>query len=344
MKAMLLTGIHQMEMFDVPTPEIKNDTDVLIRIATVGVCGSDVHYYNNGRIGDQVVKFPFALGHECSGIVEKVGSSVSRVKQGDRIAIDPAMPCWECAQCKAGRFHTCLKTRFLGCPDQADGCLSEYIVMPETSCFLIGSNLTLDDAALSEPLSIGVYAVKLSQIKPDMDIAILGAGPIGNSVMVAATAKNAGKIFITDKLDYRVDFARSGAYWAGNPDKVDVTAAVKEAEPLLLDIVYECCGKQDAINQAVTLLKPGGKLMLIGIPEEDEIAIPIAEVRRKEICIQNVRRQNESIHDTLDILNSGKYNVGRWATHRFKLSESKKAFDLVAGYKDGVIKAMIDIS
>jgi L-iditol 2-dehydrogenase len=345
MKAMQLTGIRQMKMFDVPAPELIYDTDVLIRMTTVGVCGSDVHYYTTGRIGDQVVKYPFTVGHEGAGIVDKVGKAVTRVKPGDRVAIDPAMPCWQCDQCKSGRFHTCRKLRFLGCPGQAEGCLSEYIVMPETSCFPISEALSPDDAALSEPLTIGVYAVKLSQAQPGMNIGILGCGPIGLSVMTALSVHRPGKIFVTDKLDYRLDFARrSGAFWAGNPGKTDIASAVKELEPFMLDMVFECCGQQEAIDQAITLLKPGGKLMLIGIPEVDQLIFPINDMRRKEICIQNVRRQNESVHDCLDLLHSVKAQVRSWATHRFTLGQAKEAFDLVAGYKDGVIKAMIDIS
>ena len=154
MKAMRLTGISKMEMFEVPDPKITNDTDVLIRMTNVGVCGSDVHYYVSGKIGDQVVAYPFTVGHEGAGIVEKIGIAVKHVKPGDRIAIDPAMPCWQCDQCKAGRSHTCRKLRFLGCPGQAEGCLSEYIVMPETSCFLIKRFRCLIIQRLMKPFCI----------------------------------------------------------------------------------------------------------------------------------------------------------------------------------------------
>jgi L-iditol 2-dehydrogenase len=129
MKSAKLTGIREIELLEVPDPKIINSTDVLIKMTTVGVCGSDMHYFTTGRIGDQVVAYPFTIGHEGAGIVENVGSDVTRVKPGDRIAIDPAMPCGQCDQCKAGRSHTCRKLRFLGCPGQAEGCLSEYIVI-----------------------------------------------------------------------------------------------------------------------------------------------------------------------------------------------------------------------
>ena len=150
MKSMMLTGIRQIEMKKFPTPQIVNDNDVLIKMKTVGVCGSDIHYYTTGKIGVQVVKYPYPVGHEGSGIVEKIGSKVKHVKVGDRIAIEPAMACGECDQCKAGRPHTCRKLRFLGCPGQADGLLSEYLVMPEHCCIPIAKTLSLDEAVISE--------------------------------------------------------------------------------------------------------------------------------------------------------------------------------------------------
>jgi L-iditol 2-dehydrogenase len=162
MNTMMLTGIRQMDMQQTPDPIIINPTDVKIRMKVLGVCGSDIHYYVNGKIGKQVVKYPFPVGHEGAGEVVEIGSGVSRVKPGDRVAIEPAMPCWKCDQCLAGRPHTCRNLKFLGCPGQADGCLSDYIVMPETSCFRIPDTMSWDEAAISEPLAIGVYAVRQS--------------------------------------------------------------------------------------------------------------------------------------------------------------------------------------
>ena len=142
-------------MMEVATPEITNPNDVLIQMKTVGVCGSDVHYYETGQIGSQVVDYPFAVGHEGAGVVVAVGTAVTRVKPGDRIAIEPAMPCGACDQCLTDRAHTCRALRFLGCPRQAEGCLSEYIVMPEGSCFTVSATTSFDEAAISEPLAIG---------------------------------------------------------------------------------------------------------------------------------------------------------------------------------------------
>jgi len=343
MKTMMLTGIREMEMQETPDPVIVNPTDVKIKMKILGVCGSDIHYYVNGKIGKQIVKYPFPVGHEGAGEVVAVGSSVTLVKPGDRIAIEPAMPCWKCDQCIAGRPHTCRNLKFLGCPNQADGCLSEYIVMPETSCFKIPDTMSWDEAAISEPLAIGVYAVRQSIDMQGKKVGILGFGPIGMSVMLPALAKGADKIYVTDKIEGRLAKSRQvGAAWAGNPDNEDVVAEILKLEPAGLDVVFECCGQQSAMDQAVDLLKPGGKIMIVGIPESDKWSFSVDKLRHKEITIGNVRRQNHSLEETLDLLAHEKVDVKPMATHRFNFADTKAAFDLVAGYKDGVMKAMID--
>jgi L-iditol 2-dehydrogenase len=343
MKAMMLTGIRKMEMKNIPDPVLKNDDDVLIKMSVVGVCGSDIHYYVAGRIGSQVVQYPFPVGHEGAGIVVKTGRSVTRVKAGDRIAIEPAMPCWECDQCKAGRHHTCRKLRFLGCPGQADGCLTEYIVMPETSCIKIDDRLSLDEAVISEPLAIGVYTVRKSIPMPGARIGILGSGPIGMSVLLAARAEGCDFIYMTDKLDGRLKVVKkAGATYAGNVDEQEVVKEILKLEPLMLDAVFECCGQQEAFDQAFELLKPGGKLVIVGIPEFDYWKVPADVTRRKEITIQNIRRQVDCTEEALHSMTTGKIDVHLMATHRFSFSETPRAFDMVAGYEEGVMKAMIE--
>ena len=345
MNTFVLTGIKKMEQREIATPRITGECDVLLRVAVVGVCGSDVHYFNTGRIGSQVVRYPFTVGHECAAIVEKVGSGVTRVKPGDRVAVEPAMSCWSCDQCLEGRPHTCRKLRFLGCPGQADGCLSEFIVMPETSCFSIPATMTLEQAALSEPLSIGVYAVKLSEIGRDARIGILGSGPIGMSVFLAARAAGASAIYMTDRLDARLKVARAaGATWAGHFSNEDIEAVIAKAEPHLLDTVFECCGQQEAVDQAVSLLKPGGKLMMVGIPTVDRVSLMIDVARRKELCFQNVRRQNHCLQEALDLIAGKVTPVDFMVTHRFAFKDTLAAFNLVDEYRDGVVKAMVRLA
>jgi len=283
------------------------------------------------------------VGHEGAGIVVETGKDVKRVKPGDAIAIEPAMPCWECDQCLSGRHHTCRRLRFLGCPGQAEGCLMEYIVMPEESCFPLSGRLTSDHGAISEPLAIGVYAVKKSGGVKGLDIGILGYGPIGMSVMLAAKADGAGSFTVTDKIQPRLAIAlKEGATSLFNPLEEDFTAMLKQHHPFGLDVVFECCGQQEAFDQAVEILKPGGRLVVVGIPEFDRWSMNVELTRRKEISLQFIRRQVDCVETALTQMENGQIDVSNMVTHRFPLSATKEAFDLVAAYSDGVMKAMID--
>ena len=343
MKAMMLTGIRKIEMRDIPEPSLVNSNDVKIRMSVLGICGSDIHYYTKGQIGTQKVQYPFTVGHEGAGVVVAVGNSVKRVKPGDKIAIEPAMPCWNCDQCLSGRHHTCRKLRFLGCPGQAEGCLMEYIVMPETSCFPLSDKLTPDHGSISEPLAIGVYAVKKSGEVKDLNIGIFGFGPIGMSVMLAARANGVGKIYVSDLIDERLIISRKeGSALSLNPSKVNIVSKILINEPLGLDLAFECCGKQEAFDQAIELLKPGGKLIVVGIPEFDLWSMNVETTRRKEISLQFIRRQVNCVEDALEMMKDGSVSIENMVTHRFPLVRTKEAFDLVADYKDGVMKAMID--
>jgi len=344
MKAAVLTGIRQMELQDVPDPKIEKDTDVLLKIEKVGVCGSDVHYYETGRIGSQVVQFPFIVGHECAATVAAVGRGVTSVKVGDPVVVEPAVSCHDCPQCNQGRENTCFNLRFLGTPGQGDGCLCEYVVMPEECCLPTGGKITIEQGVLCEPLAIAVYAVKRSQAAAGADVAMLGAGPIGLSCLVSAKAEGVGACYMTEKIPERVETARrGGATWVGNPLEEDIVAAILEQKPLGMDVVYECAGQQETIDQAIELLKPGGRLMLIGIPREDRISLSIDKIRRKEVTIVNVRRQNKCTQAAIDLLASGKADVDFMVTHRFGMEQTRDAFELVAEYQDGVVKAMVQM-
>jgi len=343
MKAVKLTGIRTLEMREVADPVISSPKDVKIKMKVVGVCGSDIHYYTQGNIGSQKVTFPFTLGHEGAGTVVETGNSVTRVKPGDIVAIEPAMPCWECDQCRAGRHHTCRKLRFLGCPRQAEGCLSEYIVMPEESCFVLPSNLNHEHGAISEPLSIGIYSVLKSGLKGNENIGIIGYGPIGMSVMLAAKEKGIEKIYVSDKIDERLKIASAeNSLLSLNPLKTDIVKDIMDREPTGLDIVFECCGQQEAIDQAVNLMKPGGKIIIVGIPEFEKWSLNVENTRRRELMIQFIRRQLDCVEPAIESMAEYRIDVSRMVTHRFPFEKTADAFSLVAAYGDGVMKAMIE--
>lgn len=348
MKVIYLTQLAKLEIGESEKPEIVNPKDILVKMKSVGVCGSDIHYFQHGRIGDQIVQFPYVEGHEGSGVVEAVGPEVRKFKAGDRVVIDPAIFCGHCNQCKAGRFHTCFNLKFLGTPASEthaglDGCLREYIVMPEASLFHLPEQFDFEDGALFEPLTIGYYAVELGQLKAGQTIAILGTGPIGLSVMSAAQYKNPQAIYTTELLPYRLELAhKMGAKASFNSNEVDSVKEIIKQEPEGVDVVFECAGQQETIDQAIKLLKPGGILVLVGIPQENRISIDLNFARRKEIRIQNVRRQNDCTQLTIDAVVKHQTNLSPFKTHRFIPEQAQEAFELVQNYRDGVVKAFIN--
>ncbi len=343
MRRIELTGIREMTVFEREVPELKEPGDVLLKILSVGVCGSDIHYYTTGRIGSQVVAYPYAVGHECSAQVEAVGENVEGLQPGDVVAVDPAVSCGTCDQCRAGRSHTCRNLVFMGCPGQVPGCLSDYYVMPARSCYRVPQGMEPDVAALVEPLSIGIYALKLSGVREGERIAILGLGPIGLSVLAAARQLGIRDILVTEKRPYRLSAAKRMASVQGYLVDHNGNGIAPEAFGQY-DAVFECCGQQDALDRGCDLLRPGGKLMVVGIPQVDRISFSPDILRRHELCVQHVRRQNECVNPAIELVQQASDIAEIMITHRFDFSQTREAFDLVADYRDGVIKAMIHVN
>jgi L-iditol 2-dehydrogenase len=345
MKAAYFTGLRELEIRDAPEPKLQRPGDVVLRIDRVGVCGSDVHYYLDGRIGDQIVEYPATIGHECSGTVVEVGPAVEHLRPADRVAVDPAMVCGECDQCRGGRPNTCRKLQFMGCPGEALGALAEYRVLPGGNCFAIPEGMTLDQAALVEPLSVGLHAVRLGEVRPDVRIAVLGAGPIGLSVLLCAKAHGSCMVYMADLIDERLTVARQcGADWTGNADHGDATAEIAQQQPRGLDLVFECSGDPACIDEGQRLLRPGGTLVLVGIPPVEQVGFDPHVMRRKELCFQNVRRQIGCVGPVIRMIGRRQIDPAPLLTHRFPLTRIREAFELVAGYRDGVVKALIDVS
>lgn len=342
MKIARLSGIKRFEITEVPIPRLKKGW-VLIRMHSVGVCGSDIHYFSEGKIGDQIVKYPFSVGHECAGVVARIGSGIKNLKPGMRVAIDPAMPCGKCYLCKMGQENICLSMKFLGCPGQAEGSLSEYIAMPEENCIKMPASMSFDEAVMTEPLAIAIHAVHLSKIKKGENVAILGSGPIGLLTMMTAIEYGAGKTFSTDIIPERVAFAKKmGATKSFNYRTDNIVSEVKKATGGRgVDIVFECAGEQETLDQAIEILRPGGRLMIVGIPSVERISFIAIKIRRHEITIQNVRRQNRNVEEAVKLAGRKKLNTGRLVTHHFPFEKVGDAYDLVSRYADGVIKAMI---
>ena len=345
MKIAYFTGPRELGIEDAAEPELNRDNDVLLRIDRVGVCGSDVHYFLRGRIGDQQIEYPATIGHECSGTVIEVGRNVERLRAGDRVAVDPAISCGECDQCTAGRVNTCRNLQFMGCPGEAPGALAEYYVLPEKNCLPIPEGMTLDQAVLSEPLSIALHAVRIGEVYPTARVAVLGAGPIGLGVLLCAKATAPCTVYVTDLIDQRLSVARQcGADWTGNAKTENITAAIAEREPRGLDLVFECSGDPEIIDRAQRLLTPGGTLVLVGIPSTPRVSFDSHHMRRHELTFKNVRRQKGCVAPVIRMIGNGLIDAERLLTHRFPLAQIRDAFELVADYRDGVVKAVLDVS
>ncbi len=342
MKAAVLAGIRTLEIRDVPAPRIAREDDVLVRVKAVGVCGSDLHYFLSDSVGGDRVSYPFIPGHECAGVVERTGRGVARVKPGDPVAIEPAVSCGTCDQCRAGRPHTCRKLMFLGHYGELTGGMAELTLAPERNCVPLFPGMSFIQGALAEPLSIALYAAALAGPVERKTAAIVGAGPIGLCVALALGAGGAGRLFMTDKVEARVRAAAAaGADWTGNPGAVDVAAEILAREPLGLDLVFECSGDPAALDQAVAILKPGGTLVVVGIPLEARVSFDSARVRRKEVRIQNVRRQNGCLEKAVRLIHEGVVKADFLATHVFPLERAREAYETAAERRDGVLKAIV---
>lgn len=345
MKAALLTGLQKVEVRHVAPPQPERDMDVLLRVLAVGICGSDLLYYRNGRIGEEFVSYPFIIGHECVAEVVEARGGQRSLLPGSRVAVDPAVSCGRCDQCRAGRPHTCRSLRFLGSPGQLSGCLCELIVMPRGNCHPFSQDLSPDLAVLAEPFSIGLYAAgwmkTLMAGEEPNSAAVLGSGPIGLATAMAAREAGIKRIYMTDRVPARVEAAKGVADWSDNPERSDIVSGILEKEPLGVDAVFECSGDQAAFDQAASLLRPGGRLLVIGIPEGECLAMAAHTFRRKEITIQHIRRQNRCLPAALRFIREHKADLAFMVTHRFSLDETAQALALVSGYRDGVVKAII---
>jgi L-iditol 2-dehydrogenase len=341
MKALVLHGIRDLRVEDRPKPEA-GPGQVLVRVRAVGLCGSDVHYYTHGRIGDQVVRKPMIVGHEGAGEVAALGVGVRDLKIGQRLALEPALPCGHCEFCLVGKPNLCPNVRFFSTPP-IDGIMCEYAVMERHQCVPIPDALSWDEAAMLEPLQVSVHASNLARIRPGETVAVVGCGCIGLGCMEMARVAGAGRLIVTDPLDYRLKLARKlGADEAVNITKEEPVEAVRRLTGGRgVDVVFECTNRAAGERQAWLLTAIGGRAVMVGIPEEDETVMDAHPPRRKEMMIQYVRRSRHAMGQALDLVASGRLDVASWVTHHATLKQAAKVFETVAGYKDGVLKAVI---
>ncbi len=343
MRVSKLYGIRDLriETGSVPVP---GPGEVLLKIASVGTCGSDVHYYVEGAIGDQVVSEAITMGHEFSAWIAEIGEGVDGLKVGQLVAAEPAIPCGTCEYCQHGHPNLCPTVRFCGTPP-VDGVFAEYAVMPAENCFVLPDGFSPEDGALLEPLGIAIHSVDLAHLKVGQTVAVLGAGPIGLLTAAVAKAAGAGRIYMTEPLKHRRDFALS--YCADetfNPEQDDVVSAiVKATGGRGVDVAFEAAGAEETPDQAARVTRPGGKVVVIGIPSDDRMLMTASVVRRKGLTIKLVRRMKHTYPRAIRLVESGLVDIKPLATHSFSLEHIQDAFEIVANYSDGVLRAIINI-
>jgi L-iditol 2-dehydrogenase len=308
-----------------------------------GVCGSDIHYYIAGRIGDQIVDYPFVLGHEGSG---EVRDGAGHFRAGLPVYIEPALCCHTCDQCLEGRENTCRNLRFLGNPLELSGCMCDEIALPPECIVPLPEWLPLKEAVLLEPLSIGIHAVKLSRPKPGLRAAVVGAGPIGLVVLLALSEMQPVQILVSEPVAARRRAAEAlGAEQAFDPGKKGAAATVFEASDGGVDVAFECAGTQESIDDACRMLRPGGTVVLLGIPEtESGITYDPHLMRRRELTMVSVRRQNGDTNQAMSLLHKKRDAAGVLVTHCFPVPQAGEAFDLVHRKADRAIKVLLDLS
>jgi L-iditol 2-dehydrogenase len=331
MKVVRLHSRSDLRLHDEPRP-VPSQGEKLIRVKAVGVCGSDLHWFSEGGIGDAILEIPLVLGHEFAGELE----------DGQRVAVDPAVACRQCEFCQRGHPNLCPKVIFAG-HGKTDGALREYMAWDEKNLFPIPDSLTDEDGVMLEPLGVAVHAIDLGHLRAGMTVGVFGCGPIGLLIIQLARLSGAATIIATDKFAHRVDAARAlGADRSfitdGKPDVSPVLAATSKRG---VDIAFEVAGEQGAVDDAFAAVIPGGKVILAGIPGDDITSFSASMARRKGLTIKLVRRMKHTYPRAIELVSQKRVDVRSLVTHRFPLEKTAEAFRM-AERREG-LKIIIEV-
>ena len=324
MRVSVLYGIGELGVEERPIPE-PGAGEVLIRVGSVGVCGSDVHYYEHGRIGPYVVDHSLVLGHEAGGEVAAVGPGVTAFHTGQRVSIEPGVPCRSCAQCLAGRYNLCPHVRFFATPPY-DGAFAEYVVMPAAFVFAVPDSLDDDEAALIEPLSVGVWSCRRAAVSPSDRVLVTGAGPIGLIAAQVARAYGATDVLVTDVNTERLALAETMGFGTVNV----ATRAIAE-HGYHADVLIECSGQSRATWDAVSTLAPAARAVLVGMGG-DEVRLPLSYLQDRELTVTGAFRYANTWPTAIDLVAHGKVELGALVTGHYDLDHVADA--LTAGRHD----------
>lgn len=343
MKTAVMLGIGKMgfEERDIPQPK---DNEVLVQLEYVGICGSDLHYYETGAIGDYVVKPPFVLGHEPGGTVVEVGKNVKHLKAGDRVALEPGRTCGHCEFCKEGKYNLCPDVVFFATPP-VDGVFQEYVAHEADLCFKLPDNVSTMEGALIEPLAVGFHAAIQGDAHLGQKAVVMGAGCIGLVSMMALKARGVSEVYVVDIMEKRLEKALElGAAGVINGAKEDVAQKVNEiTNGRGMDLVIETAGTEITTRQAIQIARKGSNIVLVGYSKTGEMTLPMSLVLDKELTFKTVFRYRHIYPMAIEAVAAGKVDLKGIVTDIFTLDEAQKAMDYSVNNKADIVKAVIKI-
>ncbi len=341
MRAVCLTGIRQVECLNLQEPHLQPG-EALVQVKQVGICGSDLHLFRDGAIGEARAAMPFVLGHEAMGVVREVAEPEYQHLVGKRVAIEPAIPCLRCEFCLRGDLNLCPNHSFLGLPPRA-GAMQELIAHPAHLLEPVPDALGDAEAVLLEPLAIAIHAVDLGKVLTGRSAAVLGCGTIGLSVLMVLAQMGVSPIFCTDLLEHRLQMARElGATVTVNAGAQDVVAEARRfTGGRGFDYVFECAGVDETQWQTAQIASPGAKCMIVGTNPRGHVRLEGSNARRKGLTIFMVRRSRLTLRRAIALTALGRTPIKRLATHVYPVEECQRAFETAVEYRDGVVKAFI---
>ena len=343
MKVAVMNGVGQMGYTERPIPAPK-DNEVLVKLEYVGICGSDLHYYETGAIGSYIVEPPFVLGHEPGGVVVEVGKDVKHLKVGDKVALEPGKTCGQCEFCKTGRYNLCPDVIFFATPP-VDGVFQEYVAHEAGLGFKLPENVSTMEGALIEPLAVGFHAANLGDAHIGQTAVVFGAGCIGLVSMMALKAKGVSRVYVVDIMAKRLEKALElGADGVINGAERDAVEAVLELTGGAgCDLVVETAGTQITTRQAIHMAKKGSTIVLVGYSKSGEMTLPMSLSLDKELTFKTVFRYRHVYPMAIDAVAAGKINLKGIVTDIFDLDDIQNAMDRSVADKANIVKAVVKI-
>ncbi len=343
MKVAVMNGIDQIGFTEreIPTPK---DNEVLVKLEYVGICGSDMHYYETGRIGDYIVDPPFVLGHEPGGIVIELGKAVTHLKAGDKVALEPGKTCGTCEFCREGRYNLCPEVVFFATPP-IDGVFQEYVAYKADLCFKLPDNVSTLEGALIEPLAVGFHAANQGNAHAGQTAVVFGSGCIGLVSMMALKVQGVSKVYVVDLMQKRLDKAMElGATDVINASKEDVLEAIKTlTNGKGADLIIETAGTEITAQQAIHAAKRGGMIVMVGYTKSGMLNIPMGLAMDKELTFTTVFRYRHIYPMAIEAVAEGKVNLKGIITDIFEFDDVQNAMDKSIEDKANIVKAVVKI-